>query len=134
VKARPDSREHTLDAATSRSVIAKIADSGEVPPAAGERLLAELLKFLDLSAAMTERGDDRRLVPSVPVDVAWHAFILHTRAYTEFCEGAYGAYLHHDPTPPGTPIGPGGVFEYLRTRVLMEERYGELDEELWPLP
>jgi hypothetical protein len=134
VTARPASHEHTLDQVTSRSVIAKIAESGEVAPAAGERLLAELLKFLDLSAEMTAHGDDRRLVPSVPVDVAWHAFILHTRAYTDFCESAYGGYLHHDPTPPDKPVGPGGVFEYLRTRVLMEERYGGLDEELWPLP
>src|SRR5436190_4194549 len=132
--AHPGSRERTLDAATLRSVLAKIAESEEVPADARERALTEMLKFLDLSAEMMALGDDRRLVPSVPVDVAWHAFILHTRAYTEFCEEAYGGYLHHDPSPPDQPVGPGAVFEYLRTRVLMEERYGELDEELWPLP
>jgi hypothetical protein len=31
------------------------------------------------------------------VDFAWHAFILHTRAYAEFCERFFEGYLHHDP-------------------------------------
>jgi hypothetical protein len=134
VTARRTSSERTLDAATSRSVVARISESEKLPSRTGERLLAELLKFLDLSAEMTSRGDDRRLVPSVQVDAAWHAFILHTRAYAQFCESAYGTYLHHDPTSPDEPVELGGVLEYLRTRVLMEERYGGLDEELWPLP
>jgi hypothetical protein len=31
------------------------------------------------------------------VDEAWHAFILHSRAYSEFSERYFGEYLHHDP-------------------------------------
>jgi hypothetical protein len=36
-------------------------------------------------------------MPSRVVDDAWHEFILMTRAYTEFCEKAFGKYLHHTP-------------------------------------
>ena len=36
-------------------------------------------------------------MPSKIVDVAWHEFILRTREYTNFCERAFGAYLHHTP-------------------------------------
>lgn len=31
------------------------------------------------------------------VDPFWHAHILHTEAYMDFCDRAVGAYLHHDP-------------------------------------
>ena len=36
-------------------------------------------------------------MPSRAVDVAWHEFILITRAYTDFCRRAFGRYLHHHP-------------------------------------
>jgi hypothetical protein len=36
-------------------------------------------------------------MPSRTVDEAWHEFILDSRAYTEFCEQAFGEYLHHTP-------------------------------------
>ena len=36
-------------------------------------------------------------MPSKVVDVAWHEMILRTREYTEFCERAFGGYLHHSP-------------------------------------
>ncbi|MCY1415500.1 hypothetical protein D9M71_309850 [compost metagenome] len=42
----------------------------------------------------------RRMVsmPSQAVDVAWHEFILFTRAYQAFCDQALGRFLHHTPT------------------------------------
>jgi len=36
-------------------------------------------------------------MPSNLVDDAWHEFILDTASYIEFCEGAFGEYLHHTP-------------------------------------
>src|SRR5690348_3656257 len=41
----------------------------------------------------------RRFVamPSRIIDDAWHAFILDTRAYEEFCGRAFGRFLHHAP-------------------------------------
>lgn len=42
----------------------------------------------------------RRMVsmPSQVVDIAWHEFILFTRAYEGFCKKALGRFLHHTPT------------------------------------
>ena len=42
---------------------------------------------------------DRRFVamPSKVVDSFWHEFILHTRAYAEWCELTLGRFLHHTP-------------------------------------
>jgi hypothetical protein len=41
----------------------------------------------------------RRFVsmPSQAVDDAWHAFILFTRSYDQFCRRALGRFLHHTP-------------------------------------
>ena len=39
-------------------------------------------------------------MPSQIVDKAWHAFILITKEYQVFCEGAYGRFLHHRPSEP----------------------------------
>jgi len=42
----------------------------------------------------------RRMVsmPSQVVDIAWHEFILFTRAYKSFSSKALGRFLHHTPT------------------------------------
>ena len=37
-------------------------------------------------------------MPSEIVDVLWHEFILFTRAYEQFCQQAFGRFLHHTPT------------------------------------
>ena len=36
-------------------------------------------------------------MPSKAVDALWHEFILHTRAYQEWCDVALGRFLHHTP-------------------------------------
>jgi hypothetical protein len=36
-------------------------------------------------------------VPSLPLDSLWHAFILNTPRYREFCDRVYGRYLDHVP-------------------------------------
>lgn len=37
-------------------------------------------------------------MPSQAVDVAWHEFILCTKDYADFCQKAFGKFLHHTPT------------------------------------
>jgi hypothetical protein len=36
-------------------------------------------------------------MPSVLVDDMWHELVLHTRTYADFCEAAFGHFLHHQP-------------------------------------
>src|SRR4249919_2455597 len=36
-------------------------------------------------------------MPSQVADELWHEFILHTRAYQQFCQQAFGDMLHHTP-------------------------------------
>lgn len=39
--------------------------------------------------------------PLLVLDELWHAFILHTRDYTTFCQQYFGEYFHHDVEPIG---------------------------------
>lgn len=43
-------------------------------------------------------GKQYQLAPSRDIDEIWHAHILHTQDYTEFCEKLFGFYLHHCPS------------------------------------
>jgi hypothetical protein len=38
-------------------------------------------------------------MPSVVVDDLWHELVLHTRDYADFCDAAFGRFLHHVPDP-----------------------------------
>ncbi len=58
-----------------------------------------------------EAGPVLVAMPSQVVDVAWHEFILSTRAYEEFCRNAFGRFLHHTPAEAmkQTGKGPEGI-------------------------
>jgi hypothetical protein len=64
---------------------------------AAERIVEQTLAFLVTCA----RCPDVRLSPSEAVDAGWHAFILHTRDYAEFCDRVAGRFIHHRPNDPG---------------------------------
>ena len=36
-------------------------------------------------------------MPSQAVDDLWHEFILYTKSYDDFCQKAFGRFLHHTP-------------------------------------
>jgi hypothetical protein len=62
-----------------------------------ERVVTQSLAFL-LACALYPEG---HLAPSKAVDVGWHAFLLHTADYVEFCDRVAGRFIHHYPTGPG---------------------------------
>lgn len=58
------------------------------------------------SLAACATDPDGHLAPSPLVDVGWHAFLIHTREYAEFCRDVAGQFLHHVPDDPDTPSTP----------------------------
>lgn len=88
----------------------------------GRALFEETKRFLTAGKLL-----DQSLAPSLPVDRMWHAWILFTADYHEFC-GKLGGYIHHRPLPSGAsqqpPIEP--------TAAVMEAAFGSLDEAHWP--
>ena len=101
----------------------KIATALNCPPAETRRALSEVLRFLFLSC---EHG--RPLTPSLVVDLAWHEWILFTRAYAKFCQTQFGRYMHH--TPGGG--SEENVNRYQRTLELYESRFGPPNSTYWP--
>lgn len=55
------------------------------------------------------RDDQVIGMPSHAVDEAWHGLILCTARYSDFCQRAYGMFLHHHPE--------GGAPDYLAAQV-----------------
>lgn len=72
------------------------------------------------------------LSPSGTVDIGWHAFILHTRDYAEWCEHVAGRFLHH--APDESAEGEPGTATAARQRTIdaiVAAGYA-VDLELWP--
>ncbi|MEK8172247.1 hypothetical protein NKH77_32090 [Streptomyces sp. M19] len=60
-----------------------------------ERIVDEATKFV----AVCAKNPHERLRPSRVVDEGWHALILHTALYTDFCR-IFGRFVHHTPESP----------------------------------
>jgi hypothetical protein len=69
-----------------------------------ESVLKGLREFFHICR---EAGPMIVAMPSQVVDVAWHEFILSTRAYQEFCQKAFGRFLHHSPAEAMKQTGKG---------------------------
>lgn len=70
----------------------KIASISELNFSETKDILTEVLRFMQL----VELGGER-LTPSQIVDLAWHEFILFTKAYSDFCVLHFGRFIHHYP-------------------------------------
>jgi len=68
------------------------------------------------------------------VDDYWHLFIIYTKQYHEFCEKAFGAYLHHSPAvAPDNNVTSGENILYIRFLVDYYRFFKEVPpEEIWP--
>lgn len=48
-------------------------------------------------AEMAKANGMGQLSPTIAIDQAWHAHVLHTRRYEAFCRQHFGKFLHHNP-------------------------------------
>lgn len=44
-----------------------------------------------------KHGNHIKLPPSKDIDEVWHAHILHTKLYADFCHKIFNQFMHHDP-------------------------------------
>lgn len=96
----------------------KYIDDSEFPPHVERRVMRRYPQLGEADWAEVERGLREWFIcsawrgrtvlgmPSRVVDEAWHEFILDSIAYTQFCNAAFGGYLHHMPDEDmSTPMG-----------------------------
>jgi hypothetical protein len=102
------------------SVVHEFHEYRELPLSAARAEFEELLKFLTVCA--TTRA---RLSPSRMVDSAWHFFLSKPATYNNFCRTEFGRIISHVPCEPN-------LERYLLARQLIRDRFGELNEQMWP--
>ena len=103
----------------------KISVALECEPDVAQAALRETLRFLYLVSVYP----GGMLTPSHRVDLAWHEFILCTRAYQAFCETHFGRFIHHSP---------GGSEQdnhqqYKETLRLYQQSFGSPDRDFWAI-
>jgi hypothetical protein len=106
-----------------RLVARVMADNGDDQPTA-IRITAQALAFLAACAA----DPGASLAPSPEVDKGWHAFILHTAEYAEFCDRVADRFIHHLPDEPGEEDSGAGV---PATVAAMRALGLSVDADLW---
>jgi len=91
------------------------------------RGVGQMLAFLAACAY-----SEKPLSPSPLVDDFWHAFLLHTKAYREFCEENFGRFLDHQPGYLDPEEHGGGKVLRARTVDAITLAGYEIHLEFWP--
>ncbi|QLE74485.1 hypothetical protein FGW37_25390 [Streptomyces rectiverticillatus] len=91
------------------------------------RGVGQMLAFVAASAASA-----KPLSPSPLVDDFWHAFVLRTKAYADFCHEAFGKFVHHQPGFLDRQEHGGGKGLRARTVEAIHAAGYLLDPEFWP--
>ena len=73
-------------------ILDKITVATGKPENESKEIFEEVLKYLIVCGK-----SEGPISPSRFVDLAWHEFILHTKAYSEFCENHLAKFVHHIP-------------------------------------
>lgn len=107
---------------SNEAVIGRIQQKAGVDRHTARTWFNEMLIFLDLAA------DSKDFIsPPGPVDVAWHAFILHTRDYEAHCRERFCRVIHHEPTGEPDPKASRRAYD-------RRARQGQLDPAIWAVP
>lgn len=103
----------------------RIVKEENVDLALAERIMDQALGFLRLCAETTGKS----FSPSPLVDIGWHAFILYTREYAEFCDRVAGRFIHHTPfDEEGADCALGGIAQ---TVAALRQHGIAVHEALW---
>jgi hypothetical protein len=119
-------RVATLQEEALERVIWRLVDRDGYTEEMACKLREEFLRFASLTFIT-----DGPISPSPSVDDFWHAFILHTKDYEEFCQKHFGHYLHHEPKDHRLPRDDRDPTPGIHTKALIEAAYPEYDRGIW---
>ncbi|GGN59888.1 hypothetical protein GCM10011579_024460 [Streptomyces albiflavescens] len=103
-------------------------DHPEISAPMARRIVGQAAAFI----AASGQQPGQSLVPSELVDHGWHAFLLHTVDYAEFCQRVVGRFVHHVPTDEDEETASGPQATRERTLAAFRAAGFAVDEELWP--
>jgi len=102
-------------------------DHPQISTQTARRIIGQAAAFI--AASGQQPGHD--LTPSELVDYGWHAFILHTVDYAEFCQRVVGRFVHHVPTDEGEDVPGGAAAARDRTVAAIQAAGYTVDADLW---
>jgi hypothetical protein len=81
-------------------VVSRFLSSYPIDPVDAEQIFTETLRWLWVAMLDRERRGGRLFVTTsmFAIDEMWHAFLMYTADYAEFCYRFFGEYIHHQPT------------------------------------
>jgi hypothetical protein len=123
---RPATPRTLITPALFGTLARRVMNDASTDPDTAERIIEQALAFL-ATCARHPRGSG--LAPSRAVDHGWHAFILHTRDYADFCQRTAGRFIHHHPDAPGQ--APAEQDAITATTTAMREAGYTVDAALW---
>ncbi len=101
-------------------VAERLADKGLLP----EELIPETIAKYKRFVALFVLGHQGLDVPSAEVDEVWHAHILSTREYADFCDHLGVGFIHHVPYTRRSPRRPASRTSYWE---LYSQHFGQVE-------
>lgn len=93
-----------------------------------ERSAAKILQqYKNFLYLQKKYSDQQHITPSLEIDEVWHAHILYTKDYAEFCQHFFGRFLHHVPQKPGVASDSETKVEqdFSATQELYKQEFGD---------
>lgn len=111
----------------TRLALRVTGDHPEINEETARRIVGQAAAFI----AASGQQPGHSLVPSELVDYGWHAFILHTVDYADFCQKVAGRFVHHVPTDEDEQMQGGAAAARERTVNAIQTAGYTVDAELW---
>jgi len=112
----------------NNDVLNKIINTCNLSKNEAKQLFFDLKAFLYLATISKEK-----IAPTVRIDNAWHAFLLHTKDYGSFCQQYFGKFIHHSPYKSESQRIQQGKLAYQHAISLAKSVLGENISKNWDL-
>lgn len=106
-------------------VVERIAREHHMDPVQAASIFRDTLRFLYLAGAT----DAKHIAPTKNIDIGWHAFLMFTRDYAEFCMTNFGKFIHHAPRRRGD--APATINALAVTFELARKVFGPVLSDNW---
>lgn len=109
----------------NRDVVARICKELGVTPEVATGIFEDVKRFLYLAGQNVTHD----MIPTPTIDEGWHAFIMFTQDYREFCQEYFGAFVDHTAHRVNEPRCPRE--DLIPTIDTMHQIFGGLPSENW---
>ena len=101
-------------------IMTAMREHPEIQAERAKELLDALFQWLSV-IPLASKNEPLQMLEGV--DPLWHAFILNTKMYREFCQRFFGEFLDHDPMDPINSTLPKKRYARF-TLALLEKEFG----------